>query len=71
MKAKVLVVEDSQVQRERVVRELDGRGYEVRAAAGGLEALGLIKADPPDVVILDVVLDGMDGYSVCRWMRLG
>jgi diguanylate cyclase (GGDEF)-like protein len=47
------------------------RGYEVREAAGGLEALASIKLDPPDVVILDVVLDGMDGYSVCRWLRLG
>jgi diguanylate cyclase (GGDEF)-like protein len=71
MKAKVLVVEDSKAQRERVVRDLETRGYEVRSAEGGLEALGLIKADPPDVVILDVVLDGMDGYSVCRWLRLG
>jgi diguanylate cyclase (GGDEF)-like protein len=71
MKAKVLVVEDSKTQRERVVGELEKRGYEVHAAVGGLEALGQIKADPPDVVILDVVLDGMDGYSVCRWLRLG
>lgn len=70
MKAKVLVVEDSQVQREQLVRMLKDRGYDVREATGGIAALAQIAADPPDVVILDVVLDDMDGYSVCRWLRL-
>ena len=72
MKAKVLVVEDSKTQRALVVNELQRRGLRsVRGDAGGLAALAHIKANPPDVVILDVVLDGMDGYSVCRWLRLG
>jgi PleD family two-component response regulator len=71
MKAKVLVVEDSKAQRDLVVTELRRRGYDVSEAAGGLAALTSIKSAPPDVVILDVVLDGMDGYSVCRWLRLG
>lgn len=71
MKARVLVVEDSKAQRERLVELLTARGYHVSAACGGLEALRMIKTDPPDVVILDVVLDDMDGYSVCRWLRLG
>jgi two-component system, cell cycle response regulator len=71
MKAKVLVVEDSKAQRDLVVTELQRRGYEVCEAMGGLAALSHIKLDPPDVVILDVVLDDMDGYSVCRWLRLG
>jgi diguanylate cyclase (GGDEF)-like protein len=71
MKAKVLVVEDSKTQRDALVRELERRGYEVDEATGGLSALARIKTAPPDVVILDVVLDDMDGYSVCRWLRLG
>lgn len=71
MKAKVLVVEDSKAQRERLVELLARRGYEVSAASGGLEALRLIKTESPDIVILDVILDDMDGYSVCRWLRLG
>jgi diguanylate cyclase (GGDEF)-like protein len=71
MKAKVLVVEDSKAQRDALVTELGRRGYEVSEATGGLSALSRIKAAPPDVVILDVVLDDMDGYSVCRWLRLG
>lgn len=71
VKAKALVVEDSPTQRMELMRLLRERGYEVDGAAGGLEALARIKKDPPDVVVLDVVLDGMDGYSVCRWLRLG
>ena len=71
MKAKVLVVEDSKTQRDALVTELGRRGYEVDEATGGLSALARIKTAPPDVVILDVVLDDMDGYSVCRWLRLG
>ena len=70
MKAKVLVVEDSKAQRERLVEVLTTRGYDVCFASGGLEALRMIKTALPDVVILDVMLDGMDGYSVCRWLRL-
>lgn len=70
MKAKVLVVEDSKEQRRQLVELLEARGYEVSAVAGGVEALKAIKTSPPDVVILDVVLDDLDGYSVCRWLRL-
>lgn len=71
MKAKVLVVEDSQQQRDALVGALRRLGYDVSEAAGGITALAQIKLDPPDIVLLDVVLDGMDGYSVCRWIRLG
>lgn len=70
MKAKVLVVEDSREQRRQLVELLETRGYEVSAVAGGVDALKAIKASPPDVVILDVILDDLDGYSVCRWLRL-
>ena len=71
MKAKVLVVEDSKAQREFVTTELVRRGYQVQEATGGLAALALIRTAPPDVVLLDLMLDDMDGYSVCRWLRLG
>ncbi len=70
MKAKVLVVEDSKEQRRQLTEVLEQRGYEVSAVSGGVDALKAIKQSPPDVVILDVVLDDLDGYSVCRWLRL-
>lgn len=70
MKAKVLVVEDSPSQRSHITEILKTRGFDVRAASGGIEALKQAKTDPPDVVVLDVVMADMDGYSVCRWLRL-
>lgn len=70
MKARVLVVEDSREQRNSLVALLEARGYEVSAVSSGLEALKSIKQSAPDVVILDVVLEDMDGHSVCRWLRL-
>jgi two-component system cell cycle response regulator len=69
-KARILVVEDSETQRKHLVEMLQRRGYDVQEASGGLAALKAIKTDPPDVVLLDVVLDDIDGYSVCRWVRL-
>ncbi len=70
MKAKVLVVEDSREQRSHLQTLLEARGYEVTAVESGLEALKATKQVVPDVIILDVVLADMDGYTVCRWMRL-
>jgi diguanylate cyclase (GGDEF)-like protein len=70
MKAKLLVVEDSREQREHLVRTMEARGFEVGSVSGGVDALKSIKLDPPDVVILDVHLDDLDGHSVCRWLRL-
>jgi PleD family two-component response regulator len=70
MKAKVLIVEDSREQREHLVRMLESRGFGVSAVGGGVDALKAIKRDPPDVVILDVLLEDLDGHGVCRWLRL-
>lgn len=69
-KARILVVEDSRNQRAHLRNLLEQRGFAVDEAVGGLEALRCIKSDPPDVVLLDVMLDDLDGYSVCRWIRL-
>jgi diguanylate cyclase (GGDEF)-like protein len=70
MKARVLVVEDSREQRNTLVALLESRGYEVDAVSSGIEALKSSKQTVPDIVILDVVLEDMDGHSVCRWLRL-
>ncbi len=69
--ARILLVEDSRAQREHLAEVLRKRGFAVSTASGGLDALKQIRSDPPDVVLLDVVLDDIDGYSVCRWVRLG
>jgi diguanylate cyclase (GGDEF)-like protein len=69
-KARVLIVEDSRTQREHLAEVLRKRGFSVATAPGGVDALKQISAEPPDVVLLDVILDDIDGYSVCRWVRL-
>jgi DNA-binding response OmpR family regulator len=55
--------------REIVAQCLELEGYDVLQAADGLEALRLVAAHPPDLVILDVMLPGIDGLEVCRRLR--
>ena len=69
--ASVLVVDDDPHIRSVVSRGLRFEGYDVRVAADGLEALQLARSDPPDVIVLDVMLPGMDGLEVCRRLRRG
>src|SRR5919202_1959895 len=51
------------------MRELEGVGYQVRYAADGLAAVRLIAAAPPDLVVLDWMLPGLDGLEVLRRLR--
>lgn len=69
MPAKVLVVEDEGKLRELLRTYLEGHGYQVSTAASGAEALAKLSCDPPDLVLLDVMLPGMDGLDVCRRLR--
>lgn len=65
----VLVVDDQDANRRLLNAVLSPRGYRVVSAASGEEALSAVAADPPDVVLLDVVMPGIDGYEVCRRIR--
>lgn len=71
MVRRALVVDDDPLARELVRAILEGQGWEVEEAAGGVAALMLADANPPAVVILDVTMPGMDGYEVCRVLRQG
>lgn len=66
---RVLVVEDDPGIREVLERALVFGGYQVDAAASGEEGLASFRTQKPQAVILDVLLPGMDGFSVCREMR--
>jgi DNA-binding response OmpR family regulator len=65
----VLLVEDEPELRRLVVRELEAAGYAVRYAADGLAAVRSFAASPPDLVVLDWLLPGLDGLEVLRRLR--
>jgi len=65
----VLVVDDNLQNREVAEGNLIGAGYAVIQAEGGAEALELLTARRPDLVLLDVLMPGIDGYETCRRIR--
>ncbi len=65
----VLVVDDEPIVRDVVVRYLERDGFETLVAADGDTARALIEAREPSLVVLDVMLPGTDGLSLCRWIR--
>ncbi len=65
----VLVVDDEPIVRDVVVRYLERDGFETITAQDGEAARSLIEARDPSLVVLDVMLPGMDGLSLCRWIR--
>ena len=67
--ARILVVDDEASITEFVSYNLRKEGYEVDVAATGDDALELAHNNPFDLVVLDVMLPGMDGYEVCRRLR--
>jgi diguanylate cyclase (GGDEF)-like protein len=70
MKSKVLLVEDDPVQAEATRKTLDRLGYDVFWEKDGIGAIKTVKAEKLDIVLLDVVLPGMGGFEVCRWLKL-
>jgi len=67
--ASILVVDDTPQNIKLLDALLTPRGYEVIPAASGEEALTRVAARQPDLVLLDIVMPGMDGYEVCRRLR--
>src|SRR5438309_9112693 len=67
--AVVLVVDDGAANRQLVEAYLAGLDCEVRLAEDGESALEQIRTEPPDLVLLDVQMPGMDGYEVCRRIK--
>jgi twitching motility two-component system response regulator PilH len=67
--ARVLIVEDSLTQRELIAELLKENGLEVVTASDGQEAMEQIQGNPPDIVILDIILPKMNGYELCRKIK--
>src|SRR5437870_12659087 len=69
MPQKILVVDDTPQNVKLLGDLLRSRGYEVTTAASGEQALESIAQQPPDLVLLDIMMPGISGYEVCRKIR--
>ncbi len=65
----VLIVEDEISLQETLAYNLRREGYQVEVAGNGLTALELARSAHPDIILLDIMLPGMDGFEVCRTLR--
>ena len=69
MTKKIMVVDDEPTQRKLVDKVLSGSGYEVLQAQNGQESLRLLFEQKPDLVLLDVLMPGLDGWQTCSCIR--
>jgi DNA-binding response OmpR family regulator len=69
MKARILIVDDEKDMVELLSFNLRKHGYEVVAAHDGLEAQKRVRSFSPDLVLLDVMMAGMDGFTFCEFLR--
>ena len=69
MTKKILVVDDEPAQRRLVEQVLNGNGYEVLQAQSGQESLRILFEQKPDLVLLDVMMPGLDGWQTCSCIR--
>jgi len=66
---KILVVDDEENIRELVRYNLAREGYQVTTVGSGEDALKQASSKPPDLIVLDLMLPGMDGFDVCRQLK--
>ncbi len=67
--ARILIVDDEPFNVDSLEQELGDLGYRTASARDGQEALAAVAADPPDLVLLDVMMPVMDGFEVCRRLK--
>ncbi len=65
----ILVVDDSATNLQVLVRTLQGTGHRILAAKDGPTALEIARRTQPDLMLLDVMMPGMDGFEVCRVLK--
>jgi two-component system alkaline phosphatase synthesis response regulator PhoP len=68
-KKRILVVDDEPDFAGIVQQNLEKEGFEVEVAYDGEEGLEKVKANPPDAIVLDVMMPGKDGYQVCAELK--
>ena len=67
--ARILIVDDEQANRRLLEVMLGSEGFQLQTAASGEEALALVAREPPDLILLDVMMPGMDGYAVATALK--
>jgi len=67
--AKILIVEDDKFLRELIARKLTAENYQISEAIDGEEGLKKIKEEKPDLVLLDLILPGIDGFEVLSRLK--
>lgn len=68
-KISILVVEDAITEQQALKREFTERGFRVFCASNGQEAIRLAESEKPNVVIIDTILPGMNGFKVCEMIK--
>jgi len=69
VREKILVVDDDPDILDAVTMILESQGYEVVTAQDGIEALANLKAERPDLMMLDLLMPKMDGFAVCKELQ--
>lgn len=65
----ILIVDDDVTARETLVAMLEGEYYDLQLAKDGFQALRMLEQIQPDLILLDIMMPGMDGFEVCRRIR--
>jgi diguanylate cyclase (GGDEF)-like protein len=68
-KKKILIVDDTELMVKLITDILESADYQVVAAVNGVEGIQKVKEEKPDLVLLDIVMPGMDGFEVCKALR--
>lgn len=67
--SKILIIEDDKFLRELMTQKLTSEGFEMIEASDGEMGVERVKEEEPDLVLLDLLLPGIDGFEVLKWIR--
>ena len=70
-KGSILIVDDTPANLRLLSQMLAQHGYKVRAVSSGVRALAAVQANPPDLILLDIMMPEMSGYEVCERLKMG
>jgi CheY-like chemotaxis protein len=68
--AKILLVEDNEMNRDMLTRRLQRRGYEVLIALDGVQGIALARSEAPALILMDISLPGLDGWEATRRLKM-